>query len=162
LEENELTKAVQILEKGRLLVEKISRFDLLAIIVSIYLSAANQFLPNRKSSIGIFFLNRALDLANSSPDPEEIKRIIDLSLKLAIDIISKKNSIAGAKVLEIVGNHDISKKVLLPYVSDTFMEGIKITLDVEWNMIGKITRDAMQFFKVTKQEEKINQLILIC
>jgi len=161
LEENELTKAVHILEKGRLLVEKISRFDLLSIIVSIYISAANQFLPNRKSSIGIFFLNRALDLAKSSPDPEEIKRIIDLSLKLAIEIISKKNSIAGAKVLEIVTNQDISKKALLPYVSETYIEGIKITLDVEWNMIGKITRDAMQFFKATKQEEKINQLISI-
>jgi len=161
LEENELTKAVQILEKGRLLVEKISRFDLLSIIVSIYLSAANQFLPNRKSSIGIFFLNRALDLASSSPDPEEIKRIIDMSLKLAIEIISKKNSIAGAKVLEIAANQDISKKALLPYISETYLDGIKITLDVEWNMIGKITRDAIKFFKTTKQDEHITQLISI-
>jgi tetratricopeptide (TPR) repeat protein len=161
LEENELTKAVHILEKGRLLVEKISRFDLLSIIVSIYLAAANQFLPNRKSSIGVFFLNRALDLASSSPDPEEIKRIIDMSLKLAIEIISKKNSIAGAKVLEIVTNQDISKKALLPYVSEIYLEGTKITLDVEWNMIGKITRDALQFFKANKQDENINHLISI-
>lgn len=161
MEENELTKAVHILEKARLLVEKISRFDLLSLIINIYLSAASQNLPNRKSAIGIFFLNRSFELAKSSPDPEEIKQIIDLVLKLALDIIRKKNSIAGAKVLEIVTNQEISKQALLPLVSETLIEALKITLDVEWNMIGKISRDALRFYKATNQDENISQMILV-
>ncbi|MHA1557078.1 MAG: hypothetical protein ACTSPM_09115, partial [Candidatus Heimdallarchaeota archaeon] len=55
MERNELTKAVHILERARILVERIGQFDLLASIITIYLNASKQNLPNRKSSIGIFF-----------------------------------------------------------------------------------------------------------
>ncbi|MHA1220988.1 MAG: hypothetical protein ACTSQB_04575, partial [Candidatus Heimdallarchaeota archaeon] len=80
--ENDITQGVLILEKSRYLIEKTSRFDLLAQIIGIYLDTAKQNLPNRKSAIGIFFLNRAIALAKSSPDPEEIKRVVDSTLKL--------------------------------------------------------------------------------
>ncbi|HUT79651.1 MAG TPA: hypothetical protein VMZ29_00495 [Candidatus Bathyarchaeia archaeon] len=158
---NEITKGVLILERSRLLIEKISRFDLLNVIIAIYIAAARQNLPNRKSAIGVFFLTRAFELAKSSPDPEEIKRIVDLSLKLSREIISNKNAIAGAKVIELVMKQDIAKTVLLPIVAETIIDALKLTLDVEWNMIGKLTKDAIKFFKKTNQYEGISQIISI-
>ncbi|NHJ87090.1 MAG: hypothetical protein FK734_16625 [Asgard group archaeon] len=160
-EENEMTKGVLILERNRLLIEKLSRFDLLSSIIGIYFAAARQNLPNRKSAIGVFFLTRAIELAKSSPDSEEIKRAIDISLKLAREIISNKNAISGAKVIEIIQKQDVAKTVLLPIVTETIIESLKLTLDVEWNMIGKITRDAIRFFKATNQSEGISQIISI-
>ena len=98
-EENDITNAVMILEKSRFLVEKVSRFELLDLIISIYLNATSQFLPNRKSAIGIFFLNRAIDLAQTSPDPLQFKKVVELSFTLSIETIKKKNSIAMKKLL---------------------------------------------------------------
>ncbi|MBN1328787.1 MAG: hypothetical protein JXA54_04875 [Candidatus Heimdallarchaeota archaeon] len=160
-DENEMTKGVLILERSRLLVEKISRYDLLNLIIVNYIAAARHNLPNRKSAIGVFFLTRAFDLARSSPDSEEIKRVIDLSLKLSREIISNKNAISGAKIIEIVMKQDIAKTLLLPLVSETVIDALKLTLDVEWNMIGKITKDAIRFFKNTNQLESISQVISI-
>ncbi|NHJ84767.1 MAG: hypothetical protein FK734_04850 [Asgard group archaeon] len=161
MEENELTKAVMILEKGRLLVEKISRFDILSLIISIYLSAANQNLPNRKSAIGIFFLNRALKLALTSPEPDEMNKVIDLGLKLSIETIKKKNSIAGAKALEIISKLEITQTAMVQQLAETYVEAIKLTLDTEWNMIGKLIRDALIIFKKLGRIDVISQLIAI-
>jgi tetratricopeptide (TPR) repeat protein len=160
-DDNEITKAVLILEKSRFLVEKVTKFELLDLIVSIYLYAASQNLPNRKSAIGMFFLNRAIELAITSPDPEEYKKVVDLSLKLSLEIIKKKNSLAGARVIEKIAQQDITKERLLHYVTDTYLEAIKQTLEVEWNMISKITRVAIRFFNETNQEEMVSQVTTI-
>lgn len=160
-EENEITKAVLILEKSRFLVEKITRFELLDLIVSIYLFAASQNLPNRKSAIGMFFLNRAIELAKTSPDPEEFKKVVDLSLKLSLEIIKKKNSLAGARIIEIIAKQDLAKQNLQQIISETYIEAIKLTLEVEWNMISKITRDSIKFFSETNQNDLISQVISI-
>ncbi len=159
MERNELTKAVHILERGRILVERIGQFDLLASIITIYLNAAGKNLPNRKSSIGIFFLNRAFDLATSSPDPEENTRIINLSFTLALETIRNKHSLAGAKVLELITNNPIAVELMHEKVAETYIEALKATIIAEWNMIGKITRDAVEFFKKTNDLEKISLLV---
>ncbi|NHJ47510.1 MAG: hypothetical protein FK733_06970 [Asgard group archaeon] len=160
-EENDITNAVMILEKSRFLVEKVSRFELLDLIISIYLYATSQFLPNRKSAIGIFFLNRAIELAKTSPDPLQFKKVVDLSFTLSIETIKKKNSLAGARVIEIISNQDVVKENMLQLVSDTYLEALKLTLEVEWNMINKVTRDAIKFFKEVNQIELIGQIISI-
>jgi len=161
MDQNELTKAVLILERGRILVERIGQFGLLSLIIDIYISAANQNLPNRKSAIGIFFLNRALELAKSSPEPEENVRVINMSISLALDIINKKNSLAGAKVLEIISNHPVALELMPEKISETYIEALKLTIEMEWNMIGKITRDAFNFFKKVNIVNKISQLVSI-
>ncbi len=161
MEQNELTKAVHILERGRILVERIGQFDLLASIITIYLNASRKNLPNRKSSIGIFFLNRAFDLAKSSPNPEENTKIINLSLILALETIRNKHSLAGAKVLELITNNPIATELMQEKVADTYIEALKATIVAEWNMIGKVIREGLQFFKKTNNPDKITQLVSI-
>ncbi len=160
-DENDFPKAVLILERGRFLVEKTTRYDLLDLIVSIYMNAANQNLPNRKSAIGVFFLKRAIAIAESSPDPEEIKKVVNLSLTIALETIKKKNSLAGAKVLEMISRLEISKNALLSQLTATLLDALKLTLETEWNMIGKVLRDAFHFFKGANQDEAIKELISI-
>ncbi|MHA1462601.1 MAG: hypothetical protein ACTSQ0_05995 [Candidatus Heimdallarchaeota archaeon] len=161
MERNELTKAVHILERARILVERIGQFDLLASIITIYLNASKQNLPNRKSSIGIFFLNRAFDLAKSSPNPDDNTKIINLSLNLALETIKNKHALAGAKVLELVTNNPIAVELMQETVANTYIEALKATITAEWNMIGKITRESLQFFKKTNNQEKISELVSI-
>jgi tetratricopeptide (TPR) repeat protein len=131
LTDNDFTNAVHILERGRVLVEKIGQFDLLSLIISLYLTASKQNLPNRKSAIGIFFLKRALDLVNSHPEPEEIKKVVELAIQLALEVIKKKNALAGAKVLEIVSSQQIAKEVMVEEVSFAFIDALKLTIDNE-------------------------------
>ncbi|MHA1124112.1 MAG: hypothetical protein ACTSO7_00380 [Candidatus Heimdallarchaeota archaeon] len=161
LSENEVTKAVLILEKALVFVEKIKRIDLYSLIISIYLNAATSNLPNRKSAIGIFFLNRAMELAKSTPDPEEIKKVVDYCLKLSLEIIRKKNSLAGAKVLEIAAKQDIAFNALQQQTSDTYLEAVKLTIDTEWNMIGKATRDGLIYFKKLQKSDYIAEMLSI-
>jgi len=160
-DENDFSKAVLLLERSRLLVEKTARYDLLDLIVSIYLNAANQNLPNRKSAIGAFFLKRAIAIAQSSPDPEEIKKVVNLSLTISLETIKKKNSLAGAKVLELISALEIAQKALVSQMTAAYLDALKLTLEIEWNMIGKILRDAFHFFKKVKQTELIKELISI-
>ncbi|MFW9924710.1 MAG: hypothetical protein ACFFDW_15625, partial [Candidatus Thorarchaeota archaeon] len=159
MDKNELNDAVLILERGRVLVEKIGQYDLLDLIISIYLSATNQNLPNRKSSIGIFFLNRAIDLAKSSPNPEENRKIINLSINIALEVIKKKNSLAGAKVLEIISQHPFALELMTEEIAQAYLDAIKLTIDTEWNMIGKVIKDAIQYFIKLNKNDKIVQII---
>ncbi|MEA2069968.1 MAG: hypothetical protein U9O98_01610, partial [Asgard group archaeon] len=159
LKEGEITKSVLILERGRLFVEKIGQFDLLSIIVNIYLTAASQHLPNRKSNIGIFFLKRAIDLANSSPNPDEMSKVLKLCQKLALEIINKKNALAGAKVLEIIADQPLTQDILKEELAQTYLDALHLSIKVEWNVIGKITRDSINYFEKTNQLEKIAAMI---
>ncbi|MHA1922717.1 MAG: hypothetical protein ACTSVP_06600 [Candidatus Heimdallarchaeota archaeon] len=161
LTENEITKAVLVLEKSQSFIEKIKRIDLYSLTISIYLNAATLNLPNRKSAIGIFFLNRALEMAKSTPDPDEMKKVIDYCMKLSLEIIRKKNSLAGAKVLEIASKQDIALHALQQLTSETYLEAVKLTIDTEWNMIGKITRDALAFFKKLQKFDFITEMLSI-
>ena len=159
LTENEATKAVLVLEKSQAFVEKVQRLDLYSLLISIYLNAATQNLPNRKSAIGILFLNRALEMAKSNPDPDEMKKVVEYCMKLSLEIIRKKNSLAGAKVLEMAAKQDIALNALQQLTSETYIEAIKLTIDTEWNMIGKVTRDALAYFKKIQKSEYIVEML---
>jgi hypothetical protein len=159
LKKGELTKAVLILERGRLFVEQTEDFTLLNYIIQIYLMAAQQFLPDRKSAIGLFFFERALALAKSSPETDEIKKLLERTQQIAITTIEKKFALAGAEILEKVIDLEEVTTVSDPSVSETYFKAIKLTAQNEWNMIDKILDSALRYHTKINAPQQITKFI---
>ncbi|MBD3189262.1 MAG: hypothetical protein GF308_01385, partial [Candidatus Heimdallarchaeota archaeon] len=159
LEKGEISKTVLILERGRTLIERVGDYSLLDNVIEIYFQAAKQYLPNRKSGMGFFFIKRALALAETSPLENSLPQTIRSIFKIALQTIKKRNPLAGVTILEILSDIEEAKNITDPSLSETYLEALEVTLATEWTMIDKVLQDAVNFYLELNYQERITQLI---